>query len=167
MAKTENLRDLLDEVAKSRDFKPKLIEQKVFVLWHEHFGKSIGADTLPVSLSNGVLKIYTGHSACVSEISFLKQKIITDLNAELGEPILRDIRVELRPAHKAALHRLKRVSAAPNTSKNTASMPASSDVRTPTAEELEQIELVIADVTDPDLKTSLRQLFTTQIKEKP
>lgn len=167
MPKTENIHDLLREIARSRDFEPKMLEQKVFVLWREHLGKPMDTQTVPISLSDGVLKVYTEYPVYVRELLFYKQKIIADLNAALGQPILTDLRIELRQLHKATPPHVEHVPADPNISKATASIPTSNNIHTPTAEESEQIEQVIADVTETDLKIALQQLFTTQTKEKP
>lgn len=167
MPKTENLRDLLTELARSHDFEPKMLEQKVFVLWRELLGTPLGTRTVPVSVSNGVLKVYTEYSPFKQELLLLKQRIIADLNAELGQPILTDLRIEIRQAHKAISHQTERPSTNPKISKATASTPRPSNVRTLTPEESEQIEQAIVDVTDTDLEFSLRQLFITQSKEKP
>ena len=163
MHKTENLRDLLTELARSRDFEPKMLEQKVFVLWRKRLGTPLGTKTVPVSLSGGVLKVYTEYPPFRRELLFHKQRIIADLNAELGQPVLTDLRIELRPAQKATPHHTEPAPANPEASKHTTLVP----VHVPTPEELEQIEQAIADVTDADLKISLRQLFITQSKEKP
>lgn len=162
MPKTENLRDLLTELARSHDFEPKMLEQKVFVLWRELLGTSLGTRTVPVSVSNGVLKVYTEYPPFKQELLLFKQRIIADLNAELGQPILTDLRIEIRQAHKAISHQAERPSTNPKIS-----MPRPNNVHTPTAEESEQIEQATVDVTDTDLKISLRQLFITQSKEKP
>ena len=161
MHKTENLRDLLTELARSHDFEPKMLEQKVFVLWRKILGTPLATRTVPVSLSDGVLKIHTEYPPFKKELLFLKQKIIADLNAELGQPVLTDLRIELRQAHKATSHHTERPSTKPKTS-----TPRPSNVRTLTPKELEQIEQATVDVTDTDLKISLRQLFITQSKEK-
>ena len=166
MRKTENLRDLLTELARSRDFEPKMLEQKVFVLWRKLLGTPLGTRTVPVSLSDGVLKIYTEYPPFIRELLLLKQRIIADLNAELGQPVLTDLRIELRQAHKAASHHTKRPSTTPEIPKTTTSTPCPSNVHTLTPKESEQIEQAIVDVTDTDLKISLRQLFITQSKEK-
>ena len=167
MSKTQNLRDLLTELTRSRDFEPKMLEQKVFVLWRKHLGTPLGTKTVPVSLSDGVLKIYTEYPPYRTELSFHKQRIIADLNAALGQPVLTDLRVELRQARKATPHHTEPAAAAPEMSKTTTSKSHASNVRAPTPKELAQIEQAIADVTDTDLKISLRQLFITQRKEKP
>ncbi|MXV75532.1 DUF721 domain-containing protein [Candidatus Poribacteria bacterium] len=167
MRKTQNLRDLLTELTRSRDFEPKMLEQKVFVLWRKRLGTPLGTKTVPVSLSDGVLKVYTEYPPYRTELSFHKQRIIADLNAELGQPVLTDIRIELRQAHQATPHHTKRAATDSEMPKTTTSTSRSSNLRTPTSKELEQIEQAIADVTDTDLKISLRQLFITQRKEKP
>ena len=165
MRKTETLRDLLTELNRSRDFEPKMLEQKVFDLWREILGTQLGKITTPVSLSDGVLKISTEYPPVSAELSLSKQKIIADLNAELGQPILTDLRVEVRQADEKTSHHTE----PPNTSKPAAStpQPQPSHVHTLTPKELEQIEQATVDVTDTDLKISLRQLFVTQSKEKP
>ncbi|MCY3742405.1 MAG: DUF721 domain-containing protein [Candidatus Poribacteria bacterium] len=167
MRKTQNLRDLLTELARSRDFEPKMLEQKVFVLWRKRLGTPLGTKTVPVSLSDGVLKVYTEYPPYRTELSFHKQRIIADLNAELGQPVLTDLRIELRQAHQATSHHAKHASTDSEMPKPPTSTSRSSNLRTPTSKELEQIEQAIADVTDTDLKISLRQLFITQRKEKP
>ena len=167
MRKTQNLRDLLTELTRSRDFEPKMLEQKVFVLWRKRLGTPLGTKTVPVSLSDGVLKVYTEYPPYRTELSFHKQRIIADLNAELGQPILTDLRIELRQAHQTTPCHTKRASTDSEMPKTTTSMSRSSNVQTPTPKELEQIEQATTDVTDTDLKISLRQLFITQSKEKP
>ena len=167
MRKTENLRDLLTELARSRDFEPKMLEQKVFVLWHKLLGTPLGTRTVPVSLTDGVLKIYTEYPPFIRELLFHKQRIIADLNAELGQPVLTDLRIELRQVHKATSHHTEPTPTASKISKTAASTPRPSNIHTPTPKESERIEQAIADVTDTDLKISLRQLFITQSKEKP
>ena len=162
MHKTENLRDLLTELARSRGFEPKMLEQKVFVLWREVLGTPLGTRTDPVSLSDGILKIYTEYPTFKKELLLLEQRIIADLNAELGQPILTGLRIEVRQARQATSHHTERPSTHPKIS-----TPRPSNVHVLTPEESEQIEQAIADVTDTDLKTSLRQLFITQSKEKP
>ena len=98
MDKTQNLHHLLAELIRTHDLGPKMLEQKVFALWREYLGTPLGTGTVPVSLSNGILKIYTEYSAYIAELSLLKQKIIADLNAKLGQRVLTDLRIEIRPA---------------------------------------------------------------------
>ena len=166
MHKTQNLRDLLTELARTRDFEPKMLEQKVFFLWRKHLGTPLGTKTMPVSISGGTLKIYTEYPPYKNEISLLKDKIIADLNAELGQPILTDIRIDVRQSvTSTSLHTsvsetgAEPLKATPNTSPE-------SPPHEPTPETLEQIDQTVADVTDTDLKASLHQLFISQSRDK-
>lgn len=161
MQKTQNSRDLLNEYTRTRDLEPKMLEQKVFAIWKERFGVPFGKKTVPVSFSDGVLKIYTEYPTHKNELSFLTPGIITHLNAELGETVLTDLRVELRPIQEATPH--------PHHTKHdpTNSQTPNTPRTDPTPEELDQVEQTVTGVTDTELRTSLRQLFITQSKEKP
>lgn len=163
MHKTQNLRALITEFTRTRDLEPKMLEQKVFVLWRECLKAPFGTKTIPVSLSNGVLKIYTEYPPFKNALLFYKQEIIADLNAELGETVLTDLRIEIRPGRKATPRDISHDPTAPKIPDT----PYASNTRAPTPEELDQVEQTIAGVTDTELKTSLRQLFITQSKEKP
>ena len=163
MRKTQNLHNLITEFIRTRDFEPKMLEQKIFALWQKQFSVPFGTKTVPVSFSDGVLKIYTEYPTHKSELSFLKQDIITSLNAELGQTVLTDLRIELRLIQKATPHPTKHNPTNPKTPEPPPKAPRP-DL---TPEEIDQIEQTVAGVTDTELKTSLRQLFTTQSKEKP
>ena len=160
MQKTQKLGNLLTDLIRKNDLEPKILEQKVFDLWREHFGAPLGEKTIPVSLSNGILKVYTEYPPYRRELLFLKQRIIANLNAELEEPVLTDLRIELRqirpvtpPDTAAKQPRPSRQSSTDTTHRTT-------------PEELARIEQALASVTDSRLKKSLRRLFTTQSEDK-
>ena len=158
MHKTQNSRDLLTELVRTRDFEPKMFEQKVFSLWRQYLGTPIGTKTMPVSISGGTLKVYTEYPLYKQELLFLKEKIIADLNAKLGKPILTDIRIDVRQSVTSTLPH----TSAPRTGAESSKTPHVSPTHEPTPEILEQIDQTVADVTDTDLKASLHQLFLTQ-----
>ena len=167
MPKTQNLRALLTELTRTRDFKPKMLEQKVFLLWHQYLGTPLGTKTVPVSLSDGILKIYTEYPPFKKELLFLKERIIADLNAELGKTILTDFRIEVRQFQPSIPHHTKHDPTEPKTLKTTRKVShAASILHTPTTKTLDQIEQTVSNVTDTNLKTSLRQLFVTQSRDK-
>ena len=163
MDKTHNLRHLLTELIRTHNLEPKVLEQKVFALWQKHLGVPLGTKTVPVSLSSGILKIYTEHPAYITELSFHKQQILANLNAELGKPVLKDLRIELRPARAVKPHEAKH----PSSSKKTPKTISESHAQPLTPEQLERIEQALTSVSDTQLKKSLWQLFTTQSKDKP
>ena len=83
MSKTKTLHQLLNELNQTLHLEPKILEQKVFDLWRKHLGTPLGTKTVPVSLSDGTLKVYTEYPPYRTELLFHKQKILEDLNAEL------------------------------------------------------------------------------------
>ncbi len=166
MPKTQNLSDLLIEFARTRALEPKMVEQKVFSLWRKRLGTPLGTRTVPVSISDGILKVYTEYPTFKQELSLHKERIMADLNAELGHPILRDIRIDVRqPQTSTPYHTADKPTRAepPETIPKTAAV---NPPNVPMPETLEQIDQTIADVTDTDLKASLHQLFVTQSRDK-
>ena len=165
MDKSYNLRHLLNELIRTHDLEPKMLEQKVFVLWRKHLGAPFGTKTVPVSLSNGILKIYTEYPAYKTALSFHKPKILADINAELGKPVLTDLRIEIHPVQTAGPHETEDQSSSPETSKEDSIIDDTH--QEVTSEQLEKIEQVLASVPDTQVRESLWQLFTTQSKDKP
>lgn len=165
MQKTQNLRNLLTEIIRNNNLEPKILEQKVFDLWRKHFGAPLGNKTIPVSLSNGVLKIYTEYSAYRTELLFLKERIIANLNAELEQPVLTDLRIETRPIRIATPRNTETEQS--HSHHEFAKQSGTETTHRTTPEELERIEQTLAGVTDEKLKNSLRRLFTTQSEDKP
>ena len=164
MDKSRNLHHILDEYIRSRDLEPKVLEQKVFVLWRERLGMPLGTKTVPVSLSNGVLKIYTEYPPYKNELLLHKLNILADLNAELGRPVLTDLRIEIHQIHTAEPHETEDQSPNPETSEEDSTVGNTYPV---TSDQLERIEQALTSVSDPELKETLWRLFTTQSKEKP
>ena len=161
MHKTESLRHILPKILRRNGLESKINEQRIFDIWRTHVEPPFNTYAAPISFSMGVLKIYTEYSPCKSGILLQKAKIIGELNAGLEQPLLTDLRVELRPVPPD-----KSV----NLSETHDESSESADSNTPslvTPEELERIEQTLANVTDTRLKDSLRQLFTTQIRDKP
>ena len=161
MRKTVSLRNILAEIIQRNGLESKIAQQRIFDLWRTHVEPPFNTYASPISLAEGILKIYTEYPACKSGIVFHKVKIIGELNAELGQPILTDLRVEVRPVPPDKNVNRSETDDASSESAN-AEIP-----RLITPEELEHIEQTLANVTDTRLKDSLRQLFTTQMKDKP
>lgn len=166
MPKTQNLRDLLTEFARTRDLEPKMVEQKVFSIWRKRLGTPLGTRTVPVSISDGILKVYTEYPAFKQALSIHKERIIVDLNAELGQPILTDIRIDVRQSVTSTPHHTADTPTRAEPPETTPKTSSVSTANVPMPEMLEQIDQIIADVTDTDLKASLHQLFLTQSRDK-
>ena len=160
MSKTQNLQHPLNELIQKLHLEPKILEQKVFALWREQLGTPLGTKTVPVSLLDGTLKVYTEYPVFRTQLLFHKQKILDNLNAELGQPVVTELQTELRQVR--ATHEAKH---APSKKKN--SKKPSTCNRQVTPEELEEIEESLTSVTDPKIRKSLQRLFITQSEDKP
>ena len=167
MDKTRNLHHLLTELIRKNDLEPKILEQRVFALWGKYLGTPLSTKTVPVSLSDGILKIYTEFPAYKTALSFHKSKIMADINAELGQSVLTDLRIEIHPIRSAKSHEdeTKNPSSSTKTLKENSTIGGNTHQVTP--EQLEKIEQALASVSDAHLRESLWQLFTTQSKDKP
>lgn len=163
MSKTQNLHQILNELNERLHLESKILEQKVFALWREYLGTPLGTKTVPVSLSDGTLKIYTEYPPYRTELLFHKQKILAELNAELEQSVLTELQIELRQVRTSGSDETKHTP----TSKTEASDSNTSNAHQVTPEKLEMIEQELASVTDTQIKKSLRQLFITQSEDKP
>ena len=163
MSKTQKSGDLLRELARIYNLEPKMLEQKVFSVWREYLGTPLGTRTMPVSISGGVLKVYTEYPLFKQALLLEKEIVLANLNAELGQPILTDIRIDVRQSVKSTPSHAT-VSSATEAESTQRAPQSTTDV--PTTETLEQIEQVVTDITDTDLKTSLCQLFAAQRRDK-
>ena len=168
MDKTRNLHRILAELMRTHGFEPKVLEQKVFVLWPECLSRNkhlapLATNTVPISLSNGILKIYTEYSAYKSSLLLNKPKILADINAELEKPALTDFRVEIKTL-AVKPQETEDQSSSPETPEEDSTIGNTHQV---TPEQLEKIEHALSSVSDPHLRESLWQLFTTQSKDNP
>ena len=142
-----------------------MVEQQVFVLWRKHVSAPLATNAVPVSLSNGILKIYTAYPAYKASLLLDKLRILADINAEFRKPVLTDLRIEIHEALIVEPHETEDGSSNPETSKEDSTIDDTHQDVTP--EQLEKIEQALASVPDAQVKESLWQLFTTQSKDKP
>ena len=163
---TQRIGNVLSTLASACDFDAKMLEQRVFALWRKVVSPPFSTNMHPVSLSGGTLKLYTEYPPYRTELLFHKQKIIADLNAELGDAVLIDFRIEIRQLGGAARNRATHVRKSPSQNTVSANLPqgvhkAESGSKL-TSDGLDSIEQVLSEMGDTPLKASLRQLFITQ-----
>ena len=156
--KTQNIENVLASLIRQRDFEGKMLEQKVFSLWPEVVSEPIANHAYPTSLSAGILTVRTEHPVYQTQLSFLKVNILAELNARLGRAVVKDLRLEFRPADAAPIGARGPVPRALLTEKQRQRKKLPEKTRT-------QIEVALAGVADENLKASLRLLFVTQSEE--
>lgn len=170
MDKSENLRHLLAELIRTHDLEPKILEQKVFALWSKVLrdifdalpAASLGTKTVPISLSsNGILKIYTEYPPYKTALLHHKPEILDALNTELGRPFVTELRIEINQVRKTSPPETEDRSSRSETSEENLTI-GSGNTHQITPEQLAKIEQALSSISDPQLKESLWQLFTTQ-----
>lgn len=152
---TQRIGSVLSALTRARDFDAKMVEQRVFALWRKVVSPPFSTNMHPASLSGGILKLYTEYPPYRRELLFHKEKIITNLNAEIGDAVLTDLRIEIRPLVGTQGYIQK-----PNRRVQGAHKTSLGGKLTPDV--LDAIEQVLSEMADGELKTSLRQLFITQ-----
>lgn len=162
---TQNVSLVLDSLIRKQHFDAKILEQNVFSRWRDVVGDAIANHTQPASFSAGILTVWTAHPMYQTELSLLKVKILTELNAKLGRAVVNDLRLKLRPVQET------RSPSVPDTTGATGAADAtvtqqnvSSTEPALTSETLTQLEVTLAGVTDEPLKDALRRLFVTQTR---
>lgn len=86
-----NLRDILSEIKNSPQIKPHLQKLSVEDAWKKLMGISISKHTLKIKLISEKLFISLDSDVLRHELSYAKSKIVTMLNEELKEEVIREI----------------------------------------------------------------------------
>ena len=88
----QSLGDVLKEmVNESGKMKQKLFQTKVNTVWGKLMGTTIATYTKEIKVYNNKLYITIDSAPLRQELTYSKEKIITMLNAELGEEYLQEV----------------------------------------------------------------------------
>src|ERR1051326_2270351 len=71
---------------------------EVFGSWADIVGAQVAARCEPASLGRGVLKVWAATPTWANELKYLAPEVIRRVNASLGGPIVKELKVALRPA---------------------------------------------------------------------
>ena len=153
--KTHELDTVLEALLKEQGFEHKMVEQKVFSAWERAVGDLIARNTQPISLVKSRLTVCALSHPLVSELTFLRKRIIQKLNAKVGRAAVRELRFQMKPARSSPPPESQRSSRS-----HRHNVPANNlcEAKIP-AGVLKKVDCTIADVADPELKTNLRHLF--------
>ncbi len=65
-------------------------------LWYDIVSDIISTHSIPERLSRGILYITADHSVYANEISLMKDRLIQDINNNLPQGTVEDIRIEIK-----------------------------------------------------------------------
>ncbi|MEM7104983.1 MAG: DUF721 domain-containing protein [Bacteroidota bacterium] len=87
----ETIKNVLKEWIQSSNLKPKLNQARVVKYWEELMGPTIAGYTRQIYVSKGKLFIVLDSAPLRQELSFGKEKIMSMINAELGEDFVKEV----------------------------------------------------------------------------
>ncbi|MGM0419146.1 MAG: DciA family protein [Thermodesulfobacteriota bacterium] len=70
------------------------IFKEICFLWSQ-IGEDVNANSEPVSIKNNVVTVKISSSPWMQQLQFMKSEILDNLNARLGDEIIKDIRFRL------------------------------------------------------------------------
>ncbi len=87
----QSLKESIDKMLRTYKLKDKLDEVKLINKWEELMGKAIAKYTSKVYIRNKRLYIHITSAPLKQELSYMKDKIITILNEEIGEQVINEV----------------------------------------------------------------------------
>jgi len=86
-----SLKDALKLMVNHSKMKPGLYQNKIEKIWREKMGQTIAKSTVDVKLRGKKLYLVINSASVKNELSYSRDKIVTMLNAHLGENFLEDV----------------------------------------------------------------------------
>ena len=139
---------------------------EVFGSWADIVGEQVAARCEPASLGRGVLKVWAASAPWANELKYLAPEVIRRVNASLGGPVVKELKVALRPASggKARERGAAAAAQAPDGSGRRAGPRGPGGVRpppasVPAAPSAAEVEAVAAGIGDADLAAAVQRAF--------
>ncbi len=89
----KHIKEAMNAFFKQYHLQPKIHQVKVKEIWGKVMGKMVDRYTSNIKLYDGVLTIYLNSAPLKNELHFTREQIIKRLNEELGEPVIKEIRI--------------------------------------------------------------------------
>jgi predicted nucleic acid-binding Zn ribbon protein len=77
---------------------PATVLAEVQRAWAEAAGEAFAASATPVAERDGVLTVACASAVWAQELDLMSERVLARLNASLGRPAVRRLRVQSRPA---------------------------------------------------------------------
>lgn len=89
----QSIKEVIGEILETYKLKGRLDEVKLRNSWEKLMGKAVANRTRSISLRDGLLVIQVTSAPLSQELHMGASKIISLLNREIGEEIIREIRI--------------------------------------------------------------------------
>ena len=87
----QTLRQAIEKFLKETPLQRKLQERRLVESWEETMGKSVARGTSRLYIRDAVLHVHLNSSVLRNELFMLKDEIISKLNEQAGEVVIKDI----------------------------------------------------------------------------
>lgn len=168
---TVKMQGVVETVVRDRKWDDKLYEVSVFNVWESVVGKAIAKHSVPVSLSDGILRVEVAHQVYANELSVMKTEILSKLQKKLDSVNDRRRR-PVRPNRVVDVHfrlnpYISKMRNGENGTKSESShRQKDQDIRmnskSISPELMDRIEAAVSVVSDAELREALKSLFITQ-----
>src|SRR5512136_2280978 len=95
MKKPQSIHSILEKTLKTLEIDVPLKTYSIVGAWNEIVGEAVAGHSHPRSIRNQILFIDVVHPTWMQQLQFLKPTLLDQVNAFLGEPLIRDIRFKL------------------------------------------------------------------------
>src|SRR3990172_4619658 len=95
MKKPQSIHSILEKTLKALEIDVPLKTYSIVGAWNKIVGESVAEHSQPRSIRNQILFIDVAHPTWMQQLQFLKPTLLNQVNAFLGEPLIRDIRFKL------------------------------------------------------------------------
>lgn len=162
---TVKVRRVIEAFLRQEGWTDKLYIRRIIDDWASIVGTFAAAQSVPVSISRGVLQVDVGHQTYATELSAMKIDILTnlektleDMNIAIRQPTKKikvtDIRFRFNPS-------ISNVKSIENAVKSNSEV--SEHVSKPVSPEMQKhAEAAVSAVNDSELRDALKTLFLTQ-----
>ena len=88
---------VIDGVLKNYRAKPDFELTEVWRLWDDAVGETIAKNARPAAFKGKLLIVHVMSSTWLHQLQFLKNDLMTKINAALGKPLIQEIKFKIGP----------------------------------------------------------------------
>lgn len=147
----QRAKKVLDEVLQGLGLARRVEEGKVSQVWEEAVGKKIAAHARPTKMQDGKLSVEVDNTTWVQQLTFLKKRIIDEINKQTGKEIVREITFKIGKVGRT----LKKKPKEPGMELDRIKL---------NEQRLRQVEENVKHIRDPETKDVLRRFLTMEAK---
>ncbi len=142
--------DLVEQLLKGFGLDERLQQYRALIIWEEVVGPQIAARTRPVRIREGILEVNVDQPTWMQQLQLMKPKILTRLNAELGDAAIKDLF-------------LKRGKVNVRVAKQEKTPPAWRGVELDDGEK-QQVSGLLTEIEDPELRKEMENFLLKQMR---